>query len=191
MHVQRLALQLFDALGARLGAKPGERDILAAAATLHDIGYHISYDKHHKHSYYLITNAELLGMSPMEQIVVANVARYHRGAAPSKEHPSYASLAKPLREQVRRLSAILRIADGLDRGHISAVDRVKVRWMKGRIRITPIARNIHQPMRLEIWGASRKAQLLEKIARVPVEIVGSRVTHAVAALTDRVARSPT
>ncbi|MEO6211078.1 MAG: Ppx/GppA phosphatase family protein [Gemmatimonadaceae bacterium] len=191
MHVQRLALQLFDAAGARLGAKPGERDILAAAAMLHDIGYHISYDKHHKHSYYLITNAELLGMSPMEQIVVANVARYHRGAPPSKEHPSYASLAKPVRDQVRRLSAILRLADGLDRGHISAVDRVKVRWMKDRIRITPIARNIHQPMRLEIWGASRKSQLLEKIAGVPVEIVGSRVAHTAAALTDRAARSPT
>ncbi|HMI57916.1 MAG TPA: Ppx/GppA phosphatase family protein [Gemmatimonadaceae bacterium] len=191
MHVQRLALQLFDALGQRLGAKPGEREILAAAATLHDIGYHISYDKHHKHSYYLITHAELLGMSPMEQLVVANVARYHRGAPPSKEHPSYGSLAKPVREQVKRLSAILRLADGLDRGHISAVDRVKVRWMRNRIRITPIARNIHQPMRLEVWGASRKAQLLEKIAGVPVEIVGSRVAQSAAALTDRILRSPT
>jgi exopolyphosphatase/guanosine-5'-triphosphate,3'-diphosphate pyrophosphatase len=191
MHVQKLALQLFDSLGARLGARPGEREILAAAAILHDIGYHISYDKHHKHSYYLITHAELLGMSPMEQLVVANVARYHRGAPPSKEHPGFAALAKPVRDQVRRLSAILRLADGLDRGHISAVDRVKVRWTKEHIRITPIARNIHQPMRLEIWGGSRKAQLLEKIAGVRVEIVGSRAAQAVAKLTDRAARSPT
>jgi len=191
MHVQRLAVQLFDALGTRLGARAGERDILAAAAMLHDIGYHISYDKHHKHSYYLITHAELLGMSPMEQLVVAHVARYHRGAPPSKEHPTFAALAKPVREQVRRLSAILRLADGLDRGHISAVDRVKVRWTRERIRITPIARNIHQPMRLEIWGGSRKSQLLEKLAGVPVEIVGSRAAQTVAAITDRAVRSPT
>jgi exopolyphosphatase / guanosine-5'-triphosphate,3'-diphosphate pyrophosphatase len=191
MHVQRLALQLFDALGARLGAHAGERELLAAAAMLHDIGYHISYDKHHKHSFYLITHAELLGMSPGEQLVVANVARYHRGAPPSKQHPSYASLAKPARAQVRRLSAILRLADGLDRGHISAVDRVKVRWMHDRIRITPIPRNVHQPMRLEVWGAGRKARLLEKVAGVPVEIVGSRAVQMLATVTDRAERSPT
>jgi exopolyphosphatase/guanosine-5'-triphosphate,3'-diphosphate pyrophosphatase len=193
MHVQRLALQLFDALGGRLGALPGERDTLAAAAMLHDIGYHISYDKHHKHSYYLITNAELLGMSPTEQLVVANVARYHRGAEPSREHPSYDSLARPLRQQVRRLAAILRLADGLDRGHISAVDRIKVRWMHDRIRLTPIPRNIHQPMRLEIWGASRKARLLEKVAGAPVEIVQPRLATRARdyAVTDRAARSPT
>ena len=191
MHVQRLALQLFDALAPRLGVRPGERELLAAAAMLHDIGYHISYDKHHKHSYYLITHAELLGMSPMEQLVVANVARYHRGAPPSRKHPSYGSLAKPEREQVKRLSAILRLADGLDRGHISAVDRVKVRWMHDRIRITPIPRNVHQPMRLEVWGASRKQRLLEKVVGVPVEIVGSRAAQMVATITDRAVRSPT
>ena len=191
MHVQRLALQLFDALGPRLGARPGERELLAAAAMLHDIGYHISYDKHHKHSYHLITHAELLGMSPVEQLVVANVARYHRGAPPSKQHPNYESLAKPAREQVRRLSAILRLADGLDRGHISAVDRVKVRWMHDRIRITPIPRNVHQPMRLEVWGASRKAQLLQKVAGVPVEIVGRARHTMVATIRDRAERSPT
>jgi len=193
MHVQRLALQLFDALGPRLGADADERGTLAAAAMLHDIGYHISYDKHHKHSYYLITNAELLGMSPMEQLVVANVARYHRGAEPSKLHPSYDALSKPMREEVRRLSAILRLADGLDRGHICAVDRVRVRWMHDRIRITPIARNIHQPMRLEIWGASRKARLLEKVAGIPVEIVQPRLAARIRdrVITDRAVRSPT
>jgi exopolyphosphatase / guanosine-5'-triphosphate,3'-diphosphate pyrophosphatase len=119
------------------------------------------------------------------------VARYHRGAPPSKQHPGYGSLAKPAREQVRRLSAILRLADGLDRGHISAVDRVKVRWMHDRIRITPIPRNVHQPMRLEVWGAGRKARLLEKVAGVPVEIVGSRAVQMLATITDRAEHSPT
>jgi len=68
---------------------------------------------------------------------------------------------------------------------------VKVRWMHNRIRITPIPRNVHQPMRLEVWGASRKARLLEKVAGAPVEIVGSRAAQAIAALTDRAERSPT
>jgi len=74
-HVQRLALQLFDALAKRLGAEAGDREILADAALLHDVGYHINYDGHHKHSYHLILHADLLGMSPEEQVAVANVAR--------------------------------------------------------------------------------------------------------------------
>jgi exopolyphosphatase/guanosine-5'-triphosphate,3'-diphosphate pyrophosphatase len=170
-QVQRLALQLFDALGPRLGCTPQERDTLAAAALLHDIGYHISYDRHHKHSYYLISHAELLGMSPAEQLVVAHVARYHRGAEPSKRQAEFATLDRVMRRQVRRLAALLRVADGLDRGHVGAVDRVKVRWIERAIRITPVPRNASRTMRLELWGASRKAKLLEEIAGVPVEIV--------------------
>lgn len=171
-QVQKLALQLFDALGPRLGCTPQERETLSAAALLHDIGYHISYDRHHKHSYYLISHAELLGMSPAEQLVVAHVARYHRGAEPGKRHAEFASLDRIMRRQVRRLAAILRVADGLDRGHVSAVDRVKVRWIERAIRITPVPRVASRTMRLELWGASRKAGLLEEVAGVPVEIVG-------------------
>ena len=173
MHVQRLALQLFDALGARLGAKPGERELLAAAAMLHDIGYHISYDKHHKHSYYLITHAELLGMSPMEQLVVANVARYHRGAPPSKEHPSYASLAKPVRDQVKRLvrdSATRRWTRS--RTHLGRRSRegaldAATAFASRRSRATCISRCVS---RCGARAESRSCS--QKIAGVPVEIVG-------------------
>lgn len=93
-QVQQLALPLFDSLGARLGCAPEDRQLLPDAAILHDIGYHISYDKHHKHSYYLITHADLLGMSPAEQVIVANVARYHRGAEPARKHANLAGLER-------------------------------------------------------------------------------------------------
>jgi exopolyphosphatase/guanosine-5'-triphosphate,3'-diphosphate pyrophosphatase len=69
------------------------------------------------------------------------------------------------------LSAILRVADGLDRGHASAVDKVKVRWMERALRITPVPRRASDTMRLEIWGASRKSGLLAELAGVPVEII--------------------
>src|SRR6185436_17794283 len=111
-HVQKLALQLFDSIGQRLGCEPEDRQLLSDAALLHDIGYHISYDKHNKHSYHLIEHAELLGMTPAEKIVIANVARYHRGAEPRKKHTKYCDLDKPLRKSIKRLSAILRVADG-------------------------------------------------------------------------------
>src|ERR1700687_2517596 len=117
-HVQRLSLQLFDAIGQRLGCIPDERTLLSDAALLHDIGYHISYDKHNKHSYHLIEHAELLGMTPVEQIVAWNVARYHRGAEPKKKHRNYGNLDRGVRQTIKRLSAILRVADGFGRGHV-------------------------------------------------------------------------
>jgi len=169
--VRDLALQLFDQIGARLGCQPEERSLLADAALLHDVGYHINYDKHHKHSYHLILHATLLGLSPDDQVVVANVARYHRGAPPKKSHRNFSALAKPLRRRITRLSALLRLADGLDRGHVGAVAGVKTRWGSKSLRVTVIAREGAGPLRLELWGASRKSELLSQEAGVPVELV--------------------
>ncbi len=171
-QVQRLALRLYDAIGERLGCLPDERQILADAALLHDCGYHISYDRHHKHSYHLIIHAELLGVTPAEQVSMANIARYHRGAPPKKKHRNFGELEPPLREQVRRLSAILRVADGFDRAHVSGVGELKVRWGKKALRITPVPVRSEDMLRLESWGAHRKSQLLADLAGVPVEIVG-------------------
>jgi exopolyphosphatase / guanosine-5'-triphosphate,3'-diphosphate pyrophosphatase len=170
-QVQRLALQLFDAIGPRVGLTATDRQILADAALLHDVGYHINYEKHHKHSYHLIIHADMLGMSPEEQVAIANVARYHRGAAPKRKHLNFGTLDRGLRRRIRKLAAILRVADGLDRGHIGAVDRVKVRWLDRALRITAAANRRAQSLRLDLWGASRKSALLAKVARVPVEIV--------------------
>jgi exopolyphosphatase/guanosine-5'-triphosphate,3'-diphosphate pyrophosphatase len=179
-HVQMLALQLFDSIGQRLGCTPDDRRLLSDAALLHDIGYHISYDKHNKHSYHLIEHAELLGMTPAEQIVVANVARYHRGAEPKKKHVNYGGLEKSMRETIKRLAAILRVADGYDRGHANAVAEIKVRWMERALRLTAVPARQNANLRLELWGAARKSQLLSEVAGVPVEIVapdGSVMTY--------------
>jgi exopolyphosphatase/guanosine-5'-triphosphate,3'-diphosphate pyrophosphatase len=169
--VQRLALALFDAIGDRLGCDPADRAVLADAALLHDVGYHISYDRHHKHSYHLVLHAELLGIAPAEQVIVANVARYHRGAPPKKKHGNYGPLDRELRRRIKRLAAILRVADGFDRGHVGAVADLKVRWLERAVRITPVPAHASRLMRLEIWGARRKADLLAELAERPVEIV--------------------
>ena len=170
-HVQKLALQIFDSIGQRLGCTTDDRKLLADAALLHDIGYHISYDKHNKHSYHLVEHAELLGMTPADQIIVANVARYHRGAEPKKKHANYGGLDKPMRETIKRLSGILRAADGFDRGHAGAVAEVKVRWMERALRLTAVPTRQTDKLRLELWGASRKSNLLSELVGVPVEIV--------------------
>ena len=169
--VQSLALKLFDALADRLELALGDRRILADAALLHDVGYHINYDRHHKHSYHLIAHADLLGMTPEEQVLIANVARYHRGAEPRKKQRAYRALDKPLRQRVKKLAAILRVADGLDRGHVGEVQTVKLRWLDRAVRITPVPAREDASLRLELWGAHRKSGLLARIAERPVEIV--------------------
>lgn len=171
-QVQHLALELFDALGARLGCDPEDRQTLADAALLHDVGYHINYEQHHKHSFHLISHADLLGLSPKEQVVIAHVARYHRGRAPRRQHVAWWALDRRTRERIRRLAALLRIADGMDRGHAGAVERVRVRWVARAIRLTILPRRASDPLRLETWGAARKAGLLSELCGLPVEIVG-------------------
>jgi len=171
-HVRRLALRLFDSLGHRIGCEPTDRRILADAALLHDVGYHIGHLRHHKHSYHLISHAELLGVRPEEQMMIALVARYHRGAEPRRRHAEFGSLDRDGQRRVRRLSALLRVADGLDRGHAGAARGVKVRWLQRAVRITVVPDPRARSVRLELWGAHRKAGLLAKVARRDVEIVG-------------------
>jgi exopolyphosphatase/guanosine-5'-triphosphate,3'-diphosphate pyrophosphatase len=171
-HVQRLALQIFDGVASRVGLTLDDRRILSDAALLHDIGYHINFDEHHKHSYHLIIHAELLGMTPVERVMVANVARYHRGTEPKAVHRNYGGLDKAIRRRIRRLAAILRVADGFDRGHAGAVDNVLVDWSDATLRLTAIPAAGANDLRLELWGASRKAGLLSRVLKMPVQIVG-------------------
>jgi exopolyphosphatase/guanosine-5'-triphosphate,3'-diphosphate pyrophosphatase len=170
-QVRTLALQLFDALAPRLRLTAVDRQILADAALLHDVGYHINYENHHKHSYHLISHAELLGMTPAEQIAIAHVARYHRGAVPKRKHRSFAQLDRVLRTRIVKLSALLRFADGFDRGHVGAVGQLEVRWNDDAIQVRAVPAEGAMSVRLELWGASRKRGLLETIAGHPVEVL--------------------
>ncbi len=169
-QVQRLALHLFDALAKRLDLSAADRQVLSDAALLHDIGYHINFEAHHKHSYHLIVHAELLGMTPAERVMVANVARYHRGADPNPKHRGYAGLDRQLRRGIKRLAAILRVADGLDRGHAGAVENIEVKLGADDLEIRAIPAAASYDLRLELWGASRKASLLEEVLGIPVRI---------------------
>jgi exopolyphosphatase/guanosine-5'-triphosphate,3'-diphosphate pyrophosphatase len=172
-QVRRLALRLFDQLAGRLGAAAGDREVLADAALLHDVGYHINYEKHHKHSYHLIQHADLLGVTPAEQEAIAQVARYHRGKLPSRRQPAFAALDRPGRRRVRRLAAVLRVADGMDRGHAAAVGDVRVEWAGARCRLVVTPADGADTLRLDVWGAERKSDLLATLLDAEVEVAGA------------------
>jgi exopolyphosphatase/guanosine-5'-triphosphate,3'-diphosphate pyrophosphatase len=110
-------------------------------------------------------------VTPREQVAIANIARYHRGAKPKSRHGNFNNLDSKLQAMIRRLSAILRVADGFDRGHAGAVEHLKVRWTKRALRITAVPNPRARSMRLDLWGASRKSGLLAEVADVTVEIV--------------------
>ena len=169
-HVRKLALQLFEQLGQTLGCGPEEQFLLEAAGLLHDVGQLVSYPKHHKHSYSLITHAERPGLSPRDRALVALVSRYHRQTGPRKRHPEFAALPAGDQEIVRRLSAILRVADGLDRGHSAAVEKVTSRLDAKALTLTATPATKGTDLGLECWGASRKADVMAKLLQRDVVI---------------------
>jgi len=91
------------------------------------------------------------------------ISRYHRKAPPSKKHPEFAQLTQEERARVRRIAAILRLADGLDRGHVSAVESLRLRLLPGRLLVDVTPRLVTTDLKLELWGAKRKADLLEEL----------------------------
>jgi len=161
-QVGRMAVALFDqtttlhSLGAR------EREWLEYASLLHDIGVHISYGRHHKHSYYLVKNGDLRGFEPEEVEVIALVTRYHRRGLPKRSHDGFCDLSSELRRTVRTLSAILRVAEGLDRSHQQSVAALEI--VPGGqdllLRIKPAG-----DTELELWAAQRSVAPLERVLR--------------------------
>ncbi len=160
-HVTRLALSLYDQLPqSGEGAARYERDLLEAGGMLHDIGYFINYTRHHKHSYHLIIHANLVGYSPRELALIANLARYHRRAEPSARHEEFAQLRPADQKIVRRLSAILRLADGLDRSHSQRIQLINCERFAQKTVLHLLS---PQELGIEIWGAQQKARLFEEV----------------------------
>ncbi len=166
-QVARLAVSLFDRTRPLHHLGDQDRELLEFAGLLHDIGEHISSESHHKHTAYLIEHGRLRGFSPEEVAVLATLGRYHRQGEPKASAEPWASLPDERRHDVRALLALLRLADGLDRGHAGAVEAVDVELgadsVRLRVRATADAD-------LDIWGGRRKARLFEQVFDRHVEI---------------------
>ncbi len=166
-HVVALSEQLFDQLGADLGLPVEARELLQHAALLHDIGHHIRHKDHQHHTYYLITSCELLGFRRDEIEIIALVARYHRKALPKESDPELAALSKQDRRTVRGLTAILRLADGLDRTHYGVVRGLSAARRDGHLTIA--LRTGGDDAGMEIWEGHRRATLLAQLLDCEVD----------------------
>jgi len=169
--VADLALSLFDQTEPLHGLGKQERIYLEAAALLHDVGYFISMQKHHKHSHYIISNSEIVGLTPAERLIVAGISRYHRKATPDPAHPEYEALPKKDRSTVSSLSAILRIADALDKEHNSAVRSVECRLQNGSLLLRAVSR---KSCRLEAMSVTANAAMFRDHFGVDVQLTIDR-----------------
>lgn len=163
----RLALRIFD-LTADLHSLDDEyRDLLHYAAILHDIGYWYDYEDHHKHAFQMIMEADLPALTPREKRIVANVARYHRSARPKPGHKGFAALDPDDQDAVTRLAAILRLADGLDRGHTNAVEDLDCQIYGETVIFT-----LYPPEgnELERWAGRKKSRFFADVFGVTVVI---------------------
>ena len=165
-RVAKFALSIFDQLQGKLHSwSESQRELLWSAAILHNSGVYVSHSAHHKHSYYLIRNAELLGFTELELELIANIARYHRRSKPKKKHSAYHQLpSKQHQLIVRQLSAILRLAVALDRRNKGAIAEVNCKYHSSdrtldfKIRPTEIG----DDCALELWNLSYKKEAFEE-----------------------------
>jgi exopolyphosphatase/guanosine-5'-triphosphate,3'-diphosphate pyrophosphatase len=162
-QVARLALELFDRTQELHQLDGDDRELLEYAAFLHDIGDHVSPTGHHKHGAYLIRNGRLRGFAPADVQLLAAIARWHRRGSPSAGDDF--DLVDD--EHLRKLTAILRIADGLDRSRSGAVDSIDARVGPS---LVVVRLQANTDVELELWGARRKRELFEKVFGRDLEV---------------------
>lgn len=167
-QVERLAATLFDRFQPLHKLGHDDRRLLRTAALLHDVGDFIHFASHHKHTQYIIEHSDLMGLSPAERVMVGCIARYHRRALPSTKHTSYSSLDPQARVRVRKLAAILRLADAFDREHLRKVRDFDVRVSAKKVTVRVRGQG---DIALEVWTVARKANLFESTFRRRLEIV--------------------
>ncbi len=158
-HAERVAafaLTLFDATRPLHRRGEEARDLLEFAALLHDVGYAVSRHAHHKHSAYLIQEAGLAGFTPDETALMAVVARYHRFGTPKPEHEAFHRLDATRRRLALQLAALLRLANGLDRGHLGTVRGIDATLDREALRL---GLHANGDAALELWAASLGSDL--------------------------------
>jgi exopolyphosphatase/guanosine-5'-triphosphate,3'-diphosphate pyrophosphatase len=164
-RVAEFALSLFDQMQGQLHQwGDEERELLWSAAILHNCGHHVSHSSHHKHSYYLIRNSDLLGYTETEIETIANLARYHRKNSPRKKHESYRNLtSKKHRRIVDQLSPLLRLAVALDRRQIGAIKQVTCqhRPEARELRLSIQPAQVGDDCALELWSLDFKKESFE------------------------------
>ena len=163
LEVRRLAMMIFDETSDKVHEMSNkQRTYLEAAALLHDIGYYIDAKGHNKHSMKIIIDEGIEGFTSLDEKIIGCICRYHRGGLPNKnEHEIYNTLDKKERKIVKRLAGILKISDGLDRGHLNLIKTIKLNYDEENNIVEFILTPNTPEFRPDITSAIRKRDLYE------------------------------
>jgi len=165
--VEKHCLFLFDELKNLHGMKRRERLLLQIAAKLHECGKHLSLKDHNLHSYYLIKNTEILGLSNSETEIVASIARYHSSLIPGNDQAHFSSLPQKDRLIVARLTAILRMADALNRSHLDKFSELRLSFKNEELLVSAYS---DKDTWLEDWTFKKKAGFFTDVFGVNVRL---------------------
>ncbi|MBW4513773.1 MAG: Ppx/GppA family phosphatase [Timaviella obliquedivisa GSE-PSE-MK23-08B] len=182
-RVAAFAVDLFDQTkGGFHGWATEERELLWASAILHNCGHFISHSAHHKHSYYLIRNSDLLGYTEVEVETIANLARYHRKSDPKKKHDTYRSISsKRYRQVVEQLHPLLRLAVAMDRRQIGAIAKVHIDFQPSLQQVNLHLKPAHpeDDCALELWSLGYQKSSFERAFRVNLvmELAGRKLVN--------------
>ena len=157
-HVMNLSNRLFEQLESLHALDGRARSLLSCSALLHDIGWITGQAKHHKQSMRMILSDRTMDLTELDRQMIAVIARYHRKALPKPTHPVYRDLTDAQRQQVQLLSALLRMADGLDRSHKSIVKDIEV-LIAGRM--VDVICYVRTQADSEMCAAKKKSDLFE------------------------------
>ena len=169
--VAALAHELFDGLHRLHQLPPHYGKLLEAAAYLHDIGHYVSTIGHHKHSCYLVENADMPGFTAPERRLIGALCRYHRKSMPQPRHAGFQSLDQESRRIVLLLTPLLRLADNLDRGHEQRIEHVDCRFRNGSAVVLLHGR---PDTGLEQWAAERSGDVFRQVYDIPLGIEKAR-----------------
>ncbi len=160
LQVKKLALLIFDQLKNIHKMKEYEKFLLGSAAMLHDIGLSKQVKNHHKISQKMIRKIPFKLVNKHDILLIGNIARYHRKACPNKKHSTYISLNEKDKNIVRKLSSIIRIADGLDRNHINNVENIQIEKKDNRFIFHIKWKN--KVSKIDMFGFNKKKNLFEQ-----------------------------
>ena len=167
------ALTIFDNLKKLHGFSRKERLYLEVASILHDVGKFVNLKSHNRISADIILDSTIIGFTDEDMAIIANIARYHSLGIPTELHSKYNSLSKSNKLIVSKLSAILRLADSLDRSHLQKISEIKLQLVVNKLNIIVSSK---KDILLEQWTFQMKSKFFEEVFGIKCSLLNTQNT---------------
>jgi exopolyphosphatase/guanosine-5'-triphosphate,3'-diphosphate pyrophosphatase len=161
-RVRETAMHLFSELRAVHRLPPEYREWLGAAAMLCEVGDYLNRTGRHRHTYYIISQSDILGYTPQQRKIIAAIARYLGKSRPTPEDGPIKVLSPADQKQIEKASLLLRLAWGLNLGRSGALKMTKVRIHEGAVELTLVPK---RPMNvdLELWAVEKERAYFREV----------------------------